>query len=243
MRRILFCLLVLAALTAVALFFLPLRLATAMAGLDESYFSAKQVSGSVWDGRIENAKLGPVDLGDLDASMQFWPLFAGDFIMDVERPSEAVGGGLKATLGKAGNGFVVADIETRIQVGRQLAPVPVSTIELDGVSAYFLDGRCRTASGQIRMSLDTNIPGLDLQRGLLGNAKCQDDVLVIPLVSGSGMEQLTMKLEGDGSYSARLSLSGGNSTWALLLPALGFRKTPEGYAMKMTGQLGQIKTR
>ena len=239
MRRFLLFMLILVGIAGAVLFFMPLRLAVSMAELDERVFSAKQISGSIWDGHIESAKLGPVSLGDLDAGMQFWPILSGDMIMDVERPENAAGGSLNATIGKAGNGFLVADTNAKIPVGRQLAPLPASNIELSGFSANFVDGRCNSASGQVRMSLDANIPGLDLQRGLLGNAECQDGVLVLPLASNSGMEKLTLKLEGNGSYTARLALSGGNVAWTLLLPSLGFSKTPDGYAIKMTGQLGQ----
>lgn len=239
MKRFLFFICVLFGLTALLLFFMPMRLAIAMSGLEGKIFSAKQISGSVWDGHIESAKLGPVHMGDLDAGMQFWPLIAGDVILDVERPENATGNNLSATLGRAGEGFLIADANAKIPVGRQLAPLPASHIELSGFSANFVQGRCRTASGQVRMSLDANIPGLDLQRGLLGNAECQDGILVLPLASSSSMEKLTLKLEGNGRYTARLALSGGNAAWTLLLPSLGFSKTPDGYAIKMTGQLGQ----
>jgi len=89
------------------------------------------------------------------------------------------------------------------------------------------------------VSLDANIPGLNLKQGLLGKAECQDGVLMLPLQSGSGMEQLTLKLEGNGFYTARLFLSGSDRAWTLLLPTLGFRKVPSGYAIKVAGQLGQ----
>ncbi|MEP2990560.1 MAG: type II secretion system protein N [Parasphingorhabdus sp.] len=239
MRRFLLFILILVGIAGALLFFMPLRLAVSLAELDERVFSAKQISGSIWNGHIESAKLGPVNLGDLDAGMQFWPILSGDMIMDLERPENAAGGSFSATLGKAGNDFLVADAIAKIPVGRQLAPLPASNIELSGFSANFADGRCSSASGQVRMSLDANIPGLDLQRGLLGNAECQDGVLILPLASSSGMEKLTLKLEGDGQYTARLALSGGNAAWTLLLPSLGFSKTPDGYAIKMAGQLGQ----
>lgn len=239
MKRFFVTLLFLAGIAAILLFFMPMRLAVSMAGLEDKNFSAKQISGSIWDGHIESAKLGPVNLGNLDAGMQFWPLFSGDLILDVERPENAQGGSLKATLGRAGDGFLVADANASIPVGRHLAPLPASNIEINGFSANFKQGRCTTASGQVRMSLDANIPGLDLQRGLLGNAECQDGVLVLPMTSGSGMETLTLKLEGNGRYAARLALSGGNAAWTLLLPSLGFQKTPDGYAIRMNGQLGQ----
>tara|TARA_R110000796_G_scaffold8843_3_gene28629 strand:- start:47871 stop:48602 length:732 start_codon:yes stop_codon:yes gene_type:complete len=237
--RALTYLLILLAVIAVALFFLPLRLAVSMAGLEGSRFSAKAISGSVWNGRIEGAQVGPLPLGDLDAGVRFLPLLTGKLLMDLERPATAGDDGLVATVGKSGNSLLVQDVTTVLGVGRQLAPLPASAIDLRDVNITFAGGRCQSASGQVRMSLDANIPGLDLKQGLLGNAICQDGVLVLPLQSGSGMEQLTLKLEGNGYYTARLFLSGSDRAWTLLLPTLGFRNVPDGYAIKVAGQLAQ----
>lgn len=239
MPRALTYLLIILAVIAVALFFLPLRLAVGMAGLDDTRFSAKAISGSVWNGRIEGAQLGPFPLGDLDAGVQFWPLLTGRVLMDLERPPASGDRGLVATLGKAGHSLLLQDVTTVLSVGSQLAPLPASAIDLQDVSITFAGGRCQSASGQVRMSLDANIPGLNLKQGLLGKAECQDGVLVLPLQSGSGMEQLTLKLQGNGFYTARLFLSGSDRAWTLLLPTLGFRKVPSGYAIKVAGQLGQ----
>ncbi|WP_417593683.1 type II secretion system protein N [Parasphingorhabdus sp.] len=239
MPRALTYILILLAVIAVALFFLPLRLAVGMAGLEGSRFSAKAISGSVWNGRIEGAQVGPFALGDLDAGVRFLPLLTGKLLMDLERPATAGDDGLVATVGKSGNSLLVQDVTTVLGVGRQLAPLPASAIDLRDVNITFAGGRCQSASGQVRMSLDANIPGLDLKQGLLGNATCQDGVLVLPLQSGSGMEQLTLKLEGNGFYTARLFLSGSDRAWTLLLPTLGFRNVPDGYAIKVAGQLGQ----
>ena len=239
MPRALTYLLILLAVIAVALFFLPLRLAVSMAGLEGSRFSAKAISGSVWNGRIEGAQVGPFALGDLDAGVRFLPLLTGRLLMDLERPATAGDDGLVATVGKSGNSLLVQDVTTVLGVGRQLAPLPASAIDLRDVNISFAGGRCQSASGQVRVSLDANIPGLDLKQGLLGNAICQDGVLVLPLQSGSGMEQLTLKLEGNGYYTARLFLSGSDRAWTLLLPTLGFRNVPDGYAIKVAGQLAQ----
>jgi len=237
--RALTYLLIILAVIAAALFFLPLRLAVGMAGLDDTRFSAKAISGSVWNGRIEGAQLGPFALGDLDAGLRLLPLLTGRVLMDLERPPVAGDRGLVATVGKSGNGLLVRDLTTIMAVGSQLAPLPASAIDLQAVSITFAGGRCQSASGQVRMSLDANIPGLNLKQGLLGKAECQDGVLVLPLQSGSGMEQLTLKLQGNGFYTARLFLSGSDRAWTLLLPTLGFRKVPSGYAIKVAGQLGQ----
>ena len=239
MPRALTYLLIILAVIAVALFFLPLRLAVSMAGLEDSRFSAKMITGSVWSGRIEGAQLGPFPLGDLDAGVRVLPLLTGKVLMDLERPPVAGDAGLIATVGKAGNSLMVQDVTTVLSVGRQLAPLPASAIDLQAVSISFAGGRCQSASGQVRVSLDANIPGLDLKQGLLGKAECQDGVLVLPLQSGSGMEQLTVKLQANGFYTARLFLSGSDRAWTLLLPTLGFRKVPSGYAIKVAGQLGQ----
>lgn len=237
MPRVLSYVLILLAVIAVALLFLPLRLAVGMAGLEGSQFSAKAISGSVWRGRIEGAQLGPFPLGDLDAGVRVWPLLAGRILMDLERPPVAGDAGLTATVGKAGNSLLMQDVTTVLGLGSELAPLPASAIELQSVSISFAGGRCQSASGQVRVSLDANIPGLNLKQGLLGNAECQDGVLALPLQSGSGMERLTLTLQGNGFYTARLFLSGSERAWTLLLPTLGFRMVPDGYAIKVAGQL------
>ncbi|OAO03854.1 hypothetical protein A8B75_09960 [Sphingomonadales bacterium EhC05] len=239
MTRFLTFILILFAVLAVAVYFLPLRLAVNLAGLENSRFAAKNISGSIWNGRIEGAQLGPVTLGDLDAGVQFWPLLTGKILMDLERPATATTDGLTATIGKNGKSLLVENLKTKLNVGAQLAPMPASQIDLDGLSVAFAGGRCQSASGKVRLSLDANIPGLDLKQGLLGNAECQDGVLLLPLQSGSGMEQLTFRLEGNGFYTARLFLSGRDSAWALLLPTLGFRQVSNGYAIRVAGQLNQ----
>lgn len=239
MRRFVLWLVVLMALIAVALFFMPLKLAVSLAGLEDSRFSAREISGSIWSGRIEGAQLGPFALGDLDAGVRFLPLLAGHIKLNLERPATAADDGLVVTIGKSGKRLLVENATTTLSIGQQLAPLPASNIALDGVSVAFADGRCQSASGQVRLSLDANIPGLDLKQGLLGKALCQDGILQLPLASGSGMETLTLKLEGSGSYSARLFLSGSNRAWALLLPTLGFQPVPDGYAIRTAGQLNQ----
>ena len=239
MPRVLTYFLILLAVVSVALFFLPLRLAVGMAGLEDTRFSAKAISGTIWKGRIEGTQVGPFALGDVDAGLRFLPLLIGKILMDLERPPTAGDAGLVAVVGKAGKSLLVQDVTTVLAAGRQLAPLPASEIDLHGVSIRFTGGRCQSASGQVRVSLDANIPGLDLKQGLLGNAICQDGALVLPLQSGSGMEQLTLKLEGNGFYTARLFLSGNDRAWTLLLPTLGFRNVPDGYAIKVAGQLAQ----
>ena len=229
--------LLLVILLGIALYLMPLRIAVAMAGIEDDKFSARDISGSIWNGRIEGAQIGSYPLGDLDAGVQFFPLLVGAVKMDLERTATDEQNGLIATIGKKDGALLIENASTKINVGQQLAPLPASTVDIENVSLSFANGRCQSASGTVRMSLDANIPGLDLKQGLLGNAICQDGVLVLPLKSGSAMETLTLKLAGDGTYSGRLLLTGGNRAWTLLLPTLGFRKVPNGYVITLAGQL------
>jgi general secretion pathway protein N len=229
--------LILGILLVIAIYLMPLRMAVARAGIEDSKFSARDISGSVWNGRIDGAQIGSYPLGDLDAGVQFFPLLAGTVKMDLERAAINEQNGLIATIGKKDGALLIENASTKINVGQQLAPLPASTVDVEKLSLSFANGRCQSASGTVRMSLDTNIPGLDLKQGLLGNAICQDGILVLPLKSGSAMETLTLQLAGDGTYSGRLLLTGGNRAWTLLLPTLGFRKVPNGYAITLAGKL------
>ena len=112
----------------VALLFMPLRLAADMAGLEDSNFSAKKISGSIWNGRIDSAKLGAISLGDFDASMQFLPLLAGAAKFDIARDDSEFQSGISATIGKDGNMLLVEDLTTTFRVGQQLAPLPASLL-------------------------------------------------------------------------------------------------------------------
>ena len=237
--RALIYVLAIAALIILALALMPLKLAVGLAGLEDSRFSARDITGTIWNGRIEQARMGPFALGDLNASVRFFPLLTGRVTMDLDRPASAENSGLTAAISKQGSDMLVENATTMLSVGQALAPLPVTNISLDDFSTRFSAGRCQSASGRVRLSLDANIPGLDLKQGLLGNAICDDGVLVLPLTSGSGMEELTLKIEGNGFYTARLFLNGNERAWTLLLPTLGFQQLPGGYAITVAGQLGQ----
>lgn len=232
-RNILFSVLFL----VVAIVHLPMRLAVSIVGIEGSHFSARDISGSVWDARIEGAKIGSYSLGDFDAGLQFFALFSGTLKMDLDRVAVKGKSALVATIGMQKGVLLIEDASTTIDVRQQFSPLPASTMGIDNLNISFANGRCESASGTVRMTLDANIPGLDLKQGLLGNAICQDGILVLPLKSGSAMETLTLKLAGDGTYSGRLLLTGGNRAWTLLLPTLGFRKIPNGYAIKLSGKI------
>ena len=72
-RRALF----LAMFALAMLAFLPMRLALGFAGLDAQGFSAREVRGSLWSGRLVEARFGDIALGDLDAGVSPLALLIG----------------------------------------------------------------------------------------------------------------------------------------------------------------------
>ena len=220
-----------------AVAFLPLRVAVGLAGLDDEIFSARAMTGTVWNGRIEEARAGPFALGDLDARTQVWPLLIGQVKLDLSRAPLAGNRGFRATVGGGSGDLHIDNATADLALGDTLAPLPAARVALDDVHVRTANGRCVAAGGAVRMTLDANIPGLDLQQGLLGRAACDDGAVALALASGSGMEKLTIGIEPDRRYLARLFLSGGDATWALLLPALGFERVVGGYALRVDGRL------
>jgi general secretion pathway protein N len=57
--------------------FLPMRLVLGWIGLGDQGFTARTVSGSVWDGRLNEARFGDLALGSLDARLSPFALLVG----------------------------------------------------------------------------------------------------------------------------------------------------------------------
>ena len=74
------------------LVFLPMRLVLASAGVGEQGFSARSVTGSVWDGRLVDARFGDLALGTLDASLSPFALLIGRARVLVEDQAGTVHG-------------------------------------------------------------------------------------------------------------------------------------------------------
>lgn len=165
---------------AVALIaFLPLRLFVTGIG-------ARSVGGSIWVGRIKEARVGPLALGDLNARLSPLSLLGGKLRFVIARPgftgAFSVGGGGRAAESLTGNVVVEG--------------LPITSLDLTGVTVRFRDGRCDSAEGLVRANTD---------RGSLeGAARCDRGTLLLPLAGASGQDRLELRLFGDGRYEARL---------------------------------------
>ncbi len=232
MRGRIACFAVLFVLALVAT--LPLRVAAGWLGLDERGLAARMATGSVWSGRLSEAQLGRVPLGDLAARLRALPLLTGSARVVLARPGEldSFDGALSVSPG----GFGVDGMTGRLRVAALFAPLPISAIELEGVSAGFTGGQCRRAEGQVRAMLAGEIAGLSLPSGFTGTATCADDAVLIPLASQTGMERLALRLFADGRYRIDLNVRPTNETMRAALSAAGFTAGEGGFTRHVDGR-------
>lgn len=200
--------LLIAAFMVALLVTLPMRAALGLFGLDERGISAREVRGSVWMGRLTEARMGAMPLGDLQASLSPVQLFVGRARIDVDGgtgPDRLAG-----AIGVSRNSLGLDDVTAKLQAGSSFAPLPIASIDLTDLSVRFADGQCQRAEGRVRANLEGAIGGVRLGGGLTGNARCEGGALLMPLVGESGMEQVMLKLWPDGRFSADVSVRQGD---------------------------------
>ena len=213
---------------------LPLRIAVDWLGLGGRGLSAREASGSVWLGGLDEARLGPVALGELQAQLQSLPLLVGRARIDLRGEGET---GFEGAASVSRRGFGLEDATGQLDVAALFAPMPVRSVDLDDVTVRFADGRCTQADGKAKATMAGDLGGISLANGFTGSARCDGGALLLPLASQSGAEALNLRLLGDGRYELELSVRPSNVAMAERLAALGF--APRGdnlYAARRSGR-------
>jgi general secretion pathway protein N len=211
--------------------FLPLRLAL---GAAADVLRAREASGSVWAGRLKEARIGPAALGDLDARLDPLALLVGEARIVVARPSAAPDR-LAGAFGIARNRSSAESVTGVIPVESLFAPLPIGSLELTDVTVRFRDGACDRAEGLVRADISGEIAGLALPAGLSGAPRCDRGALLLPLTGGAG-EGLALRIFGDGRYEARLSVRAADPDVVARLTGAGFAPGPGGYALTLGGR-------
>ena len=213
----------------------PLRLAAGWFGLDAFGVSAREVRGSVWSGRLGEARLASLPIGDVGARLNLLPLLAGRARIDLSRDGESPDR-LEGAISVSRNGGGIDDATARVALGPLLAPLPLLAMDLSDVSVHFKDGLCEKAEGRVRAEIDGAAMGLSLPGGLSGNARCDGGALLLPLVSQSGMEAVSLRLISGSRYQAEVSVRPGEAGPERLL-ASGFSLKGDSYVMSLGGAL------
>lgn len=218
------------------LLFLPMRVALGLAGLDRLGVAARDVRGSVWNGRIDQLMLGDMPLGSVRAGLSPVSLLMGRARFDIARRkglADDVSGALTVGFGRIG----VDDVTGSVPLGRTFAPLPVGSLMLDDVSAYYSGDRCGHAEGRVRARMAGQIPGLNLSQGLSGVVACDGDALLLPLVSQSGMEKISLRIWRSGRYTAEMRVETADPALAITLGQAGFANVGGAQMLKVEGRL------
>ena len=222
-----------AALFAVALLVtLPLRL---VLGSVDGALSAREASGSAWSGSLKEARLGPASLGDLSAGLSPLALLTGQARIEVERPSGA-SDRFAGAFATGARWQSAENVTGTIPVGGLFGPLPIASIELTDVTVRFRDDACDRAEGLVRATLSDDAAGLPLPASVSGAARCDRGALLLPLASGSGGEGVSLRVFGDGRYSAELRMQATEPAIVARLTGAGFTTGPGGYVMTIGGR-------
>ena len=182
---------------------LPLHWAVDRLGFADRGLKARHAEGSVWAGALEDARLGPVRLGDVGTRLRVLPLLAGWARLDLAQQGNGLSAGLTATR----HGFGIDDASGTIEVPGFDA-VPAATLELDDLSVRFADGLCSAAEGMVRLRLSGPLGDAPPAPGVSGQARCDGPALLLPLASQSGADRLDLRLYADGRYRIDAALRG-----------------------------------
>jgi len=209
----------------------PLRVALDQLGFDERGLSARQVGGSVWSGRLTEARLRGVALGDLEAGLALLPLLVGEARVGLETPA------WRGTIFQSSDSSGVAGLSGRIGGDGLPAALPIAAVDLTDVAVRFRDGACVDASGGARVEPRAGA-GTPVNVGLLeGNLRCDGAALLVPLTSGSGRERIDLRLFADGRFRLSLVTRPGDPAMVAALTAAGFIATAEGLTLTTEGAL------
>ncbi len=215
---------------------LPLRLAIGWLGYDDGGLSAREAEGSIWMGAMKEARFGSVPIGDVTTGLRSAPLLLGRARVDLERMGEA--DPLRASLTASRHAFGLDDVKGAFAAGALFAPLPISRIELDDLTAHFANGACASAEGRVTAQVASEVAGVSLPGGFSGNARCETGMLLLPLTSQSGLETLNLRIGGDARYRLELVVRPPNPELAERLVAAGFTLGSDGaYGLRAEGSI------
>ena len=212
---------------------LPLRLAASWFGMESAGFSAREASGSVWLGTLKQARVGPLELGDVQARLNTLPLLLGRARVTLARPGGSDPFEGAVTVSRSGFGF--DDVTGSVGASALSAALPIASLELADFTAGFARGRCERAEGRVRAEVSPQAAGLGLPSAFDGTVRCADGALLILLASQTGMERINLSLTGDGRYRADLLVRSIEPALAPSLAAAGFRRSANGWLRRFDG--------
>ncbi len=225
-------LLLIAASLIIFLVFMPLSVVINAAIPKTASVTAKAVSGSIWRGVVADLKIGPLAMGRVETALKIFPLFLARTDFHIDRSAGEGQPSLTGTMSSGLGSSALRNVTGQIPLTMVDERLPLSRVELQDFSARFESGRCRQASGSVRLMMKPGgLSSLGLDSGFLGQARCDGNALLLPLVSQSAMERADIRISPGGSYTITINIQNQNPQSALLLTAYGFQPISGGHRL------------
>ena len=212
----------------------PLRAALAISNLDRIGFTARQVAGTIWYGRIGELQLRAQPLGTLEVRLDPLALLIGHIGMKFDRmdsPDGVLRGQLVSGLRRG-----LKDTSGRIAVAEMLSPLPIEAFELNEVTVLFRDGTCVEADGAVTPIVNAPVGGASFA-GLTGSVACDGERARAVFERPGSNERIEFYVSSSGSYRAWMSVRNAAPEINAALASAGFRPAPEGMSLSVDGQL------
>jgi len=226
--KTIFGFLAIAAALLVGLLYVPLATAIDVLQLRKVGFEATQVEGNLWEGRIYDASLAKVKLGDVMTRLSFEDLTKGRLRLNMEGSDEV--SRLKGVFSFGWGGLGIDDFNIGLPMMAGPPPIGSVTLIVDGLKAGFPGGECQDGRGEVRAYLSGALPAVGLPSEMSGPALCRDGYLAFDLASPSGREREEVTILAPNKYRVKLFIKPVSPRVEQVIRAKGFVPTEDGYA-------------
>lgn len=218
------------------LLLLPLRIALPASDLERLGLSARQVGGTIWQGRIGELMLGRQLLGTFDVRVDPAPLLLGRIAMPFER-LDPVQGPLTGTLRAGGSVSGVERLSGSMAAGNLLGGAPIDSLTFADTTILFRDGRCHEASGRLTANLAVRFGPLALDRGFRGTVSCDGERVRARMASDAGTERVEFFVSSQGRVRGWITIRSPFPGLDNILSTYGFRPGPGGLTLPFETRL------
>ncbi|MDP3490388.1 MAG: type II secretion system protein N [Phenylobacterium sp.] len=212
----------------------PLSLALSGRG-PAAGLSATMVTGTVWRGRLTDAALGGVRLGDVRIGVS--PLSLAAARVRLGFRSEAAQGAVRL----GARSVELMDVQavlplTALSPGAGLS----GQVRLRGFNLEIRGAKCQEAGGEVVFD-QLSLGGLELAGlTLAGTPTCSGWDVMVPLRGqADGVDvQANLRVSPTGAYEMQLDLRTTRPEVEAALSAAGYQRTLNGYETRLSGRLG-----